>query len=174
MTGDDKHDKDLDNYLEDGDGISRKYHHHADETPPAHLDAAILAASRKAVGAGPRKNIGPFSGRWHVPISIAAVVVLSVLVVFNIPDEEVVTGQARLMERDIAGEMESVGAGAQLPQLDKALTEEIAKAAESAVMPELEMAEDNATAPAAPSTFRAEAFMDEAAEAISSGGEPQA
>lgn len=50
----------------------------ADAAPPAHLDDAIRAAARREVAAGPRR-----AGirRWAVPVSLAAVVVLSVSVV---------------------------------------------------------------------------------------------
>lgn len=46
--------------------------------PPAHLDDAIRAAARREVAAGPRR-----AGvrRWAVPVSLAAVLVLSVSVV---------------------------------------------------------------------------------------------
>ena len=56
----------------DDDAISRRYREHAREQPPAALDEAILAASRRAVHAGPRGN------RWAVPASIAAVLVLGI------------------------------------------------------------------------------------------------
>jgi hypothetical protein len=54
------------------DAISRRYREGAREEPPASLDAAILAASRRAVQAGPRRN------RWAMPVSIAAVLVLGI------------------------------------------------------------------------------------------------
>src|SRR5690606_8818348 len=50
----------------------------ADELPPPQLDDAIRAAARREVGAGPRRA-GP--RRWPVPLSLAAVVVLSVTLV---------------------------------------------------------------------------------------------
>jgi hypothetical protein len=46
------------------------------------VDAAILAASRRAVGAGPRGS------RWAVPVSLAAVLVLGIGVVLNIQREQ--------------------------------------------------------------------------------------
>ena len=76
-------DQELEDYLADRDGLAQAYRSAAGEEPPAHLDGAILAASRKAVGAKPRRMFT----RWHVPVSLAAVVVLSVLVVFNLPEE---------------------------------------------------------------------------------------
>lgn len=56
--------------------LSRAYRSGADEQPPPHLDAVILAEARKAVSAP-----GPFSSRWSVPLSTAAVIVLSVVLV---------------------------------------------------------------------------------------------
>ncbi|MCG6887180.1 MAG: hypothetical protein LJE74_08225 [Proteobacteria bacterium] len=56
--------------------ISQTYQGLDKPTPPAGLDDRILAAARREVGAGPRK--ASFSRRWAVPISAAAVLVLSV------------------------------------------------------------------------------------------------
>lgn len=57
-----------------------------DEPSPA-LDAAIRAAARREVGARPRP-VGPFFSRsWRVPLSLAAVVVLSVSLVTLIREE---------------------------------------------------------------------------------------
>jgi hypothetical protein len=56
------------------------------EGPPAHLDAAILAAARREVGARPRALSA--LRRWRVPVSIAAVVVLSMSLVTLVKEEE--------------------------------------------------------------------------------------
>ncbi len=87
MTGNDKDGNDLNEYQAGKDGLSQAYQQNASEMPSATTDEAILAASRKAVGSGPVRVTAPFSSTWHVPVSIAAVVVLSVLVVFNLPNE---------------------------------------------------------------------------------------
>jgi hypothetical protein len=66
--------------------LDRAYRAGAREEPPSHLDAAILAAAHREVGARPR----PLSARlhaWRVPVSIAAVVVLSVSVVTLMREE---------------------------------------------------------------------------------------
>ena len=42
---------------------------HSTETPPAHVDAAILAAAHRAVGSGPRR-----AWRWWMPLAAAAVI----------------------------------------------------------------------------------------------------
>lgn len=87
MTGKDKYDIELENYLDGSDGLTNAYHQDAKGMSPIHADEAILAASRKAIGTGPASVKPIFSEKWHVPVSIAAVVVLSVLVVFNLPNE---------------------------------------------------------------------------------------
>ena len=58
--------------------LAALYRAGADAAPPAHLDDAIRAAARREVAAGPRR-----AGirRWTVPVSLAAVIVLSVSVV---------------------------------------------------------------------------------------------
>jgi hypothetical protein len=56
------------------------------DAPPPHLDAAILAAARREVGARPRPLSAQFR-RWRVPVSIAAVVVLSMSLVTLVKEE---------------------------------------------------------------------------------------
>jgi len=72
--------------------VSAGYQALGRESPPEALDAAILAASRRAVGAGPRRNR---LRRWALPVSIAAVVVLTMSIVVRIqlerPDLETAT-----------------------------------------------------------------------------------
>jgi hypothetical protein len=63
--------------------VSAGYRALGDESPPQALDAAILAASRRAVGAGPRRP-GSAMRRWALPVSIAAVVVLTMSLVVRI------------------------------------------------------------------------------------------
>lgn len=63
--------------------VSAGYRALGDEGPPQALDAAILAASRRAVGAGPRRA-GFSVRRWALPVSIAAVVVLTMSLVVRI------------------------------------------------------------------------------------------
>ena len=64
------------------DAISRRYRGMAREEPPAAIDDAILAASRRAVGAGPRRN------RWAVPVSLAAVLVLGLGIALRMQVEQ--------------------------------------------------------------------------------------
>jgi hypothetical protein len=67
--------------------LERLYREAAHEAPPAHLDAAILAAARREVGSRPR-SVASALRRWHVPVSIAAVVVVSVTLVILVREEE--------------------------------------------------------------------------------------
>ncbi len=56
--------------------VTEAYQGLGNENPPEAIDAAILAASRRAVGARPTVA-GARARRWALPISIAAVVVLT-------------------------------------------------------------------------------------------------
>ena len=57
------------------DKLSRRYRELAREEPSAQVDGLILAASRRAVSAGPRRA---GTRQWMVPASIAAVLVLGI------------------------------------------------------------------------------------------------
>jgi len=66
--------------------LDRLYREAGGEAPPARLDAVILAAAHREAGARPR----PLSStlrRWRVPVSIAALVVLSVSLVTLVQQE---------------------------------------------------------------------------------------
>ena len=78
-----KDDRLLDEYLRGGSPLSRVYRETGREEPPAHLDAAILAQAKAAVGARRSKP------RWFMPLSLAATVVLSVGVVLLMSREGV-------------------------------------------------------------------------------------
>lgn len=58
--------------------LAEIYRAAADAAPPAHLDDAIRAAARREVAAGPQRA---GARRWAMPVSLAAVLVLSVSVV---------------------------------------------------------------------------------------------
>ena len=59
----------------------------ARDVPPGALDAAILAAARREVGARPRPAGFSFAHSWRAPLSIAAVIVLSVSLVTLMREE---------------------------------------------------------------------------------------
>jgi hypothetical protein len=61
--------------------LSGVYRAASAEIPPAQLDAAIQAAARRAVGARPQATGFSFLRAWRVPLSIAAVLVMSVSMV---------------------------------------------------------------------------------------------
>lgn len=82
----------LEAFLAGGSELSRRYKESSGEQPPAHVDAAILAASRWAVGADNKRaaksRIAPAQRRrlvqWSVPLAMAAVVVLAVTLTLTI------------------------------------------------------------------------------------------
>ena len=77
----------LEEYLKGNSFISRRYRKEAMAEPSPHLDAAIIAAAKKA--AENKKTVsGPFTARWYIPLSLAAVVVISFSVVFKIYDRD--------------------------------------------------------------------------------------
>lgn len=88
------HDQDTDDKY-----LSEIYASLKQEQPSSEQDEKILAAARKEVVTDnavvtkgdssliPKKAAGPFSGRWAVPVSLAAVIVLSVTLVVMIERE---------------------------------------------------------------------------------------
>ncbi len=71
----------------DDPGLARLYREAAREEPPVHLDAAILAAAHRGVGARPQLLGSAWLGSWRLPVSVAAVVALSVSLVTLMFDE---------------------------------------------------------------------------------------
>ena len=83
---------------EDDKYLSDLYSELSQEQPSASLDEKILSQARHEVTeqktsgvetgvqgeSFPKKGAGPFSGRWTAPVSLAAVIVLSVTVVVMI------------------------------------------------------------------------------------------
>lgn len=68
----------FEDYLQGQSDLSRLYRDGAAETPPLALDETILAASRRAVRSRPRVMHPRFARSWVVPVSLAAVLVLSI------------------------------------------------------------------------------------------------
>ena len=73
-------------YLEGDTELSRLYRVSAKDLPSQALDAAVLERARDAVRA--RRATGPFAANWSVPLSLAAVIVVSVTVVVLMPPED--------------------------------------------------------------------------------------
>ena len=67
--------------------LTALYREAARDMPPPALDAAILAAARREVGARPRPAGFSFARAWRGPLSVAAVVVLSVSLVMLMREE---------------------------------------------------------------------------------------
>jgi hypothetical protein len=66
--------------------LAAAYRAAADVLPPPQLDDAIRAAARREVGAGPRHAV---LRRWSVPLSLVAVVVLSVTLVTQMHEQDI-------------------------------------------------------------------------------------
>lgn len=89
--------------------ISRIYQSAKHAEPPAHLDETILAASRNVIKHKSRTT-GPFSGSWPVTFSIAALVIITVVIVpvtmhetpDNKPISDYETGMAEPQEQKLA------------------------------------------------------------------------
>jgi hypothetical protein len=79
-------------------GLDRLYGAAAPEEPPAHLDAALAAAARREVGARPR-SLSARLRAWRVPVSIAAVLVLSVSLVTLMEEEGGEAGAPPVLRR---------------------------------------------------------------------------
>lgn len=62
--------------------VSERYRPNAQDDPPARLDAAVLAAARREVEQARRRR------NWHMPASIAAMLVLGVSLVLIVRDNE--------------------------------------------------------------------------------------
>lgn len=71
----------------DDEKISSLYHEADTPAPPKTLDDAILAASRDAVDKSASTK-GPFSGRWPAAASIAAVIVITIILVPILKQQE--------------------------------------------------------------------------------------
>lgn len=78
MSADTPQDSELKQLLADTAALRRRYRAVSQEEPPAQLDEAIRAAARRDVRARPRAAGSRLGTSWHIPASIAAVVVVSV------------------------------------------------------------------------------------------------
>lgn len=84
----DKDTREFEDYLKGESAISQQYRRESVEEPSGQLDEAILAASRKSVNSAPKMVRGPFSSHWQVPLSLAAVMILSVTAVILVQEQE--------------------------------------------------------------------------------------
>ncbi len=68
----------FESYLQSESSLSRVYKATAKETPPVELDTRILERARQAVHGQARVGRSPFANNWMIPVSLAAVLVLTV------------------------------------------------------------------------------------------------
>ena len=71
----------------DDEKISSLYHEAGSPAPSKRLDDTILTASREAVDT-PAATRGPFSGRWPAAVTIAAVIVITIILVPVLQQQE--------------------------------------------------------------------------------------
>ena len=64
--------------------ISDLYQQSSQETPPAHVDRAVMDRARKSVR---RRAYSPFGNNWVAGAAMAGVVMLSVLLLLDVPQE---------------------------------------------------------------------------------------
>ncbi len=68
----------FESYLQNESSLSRVYKATAKETPPVELDTRILERARQAVRRQARVGRSPFANNWMIPVSLAAMLVLTV------------------------------------------------------------------------------------------------
>jgi len=76
----------LEEYLKGDSALSRAYGAEGKAQVPGHLDKAIVSAAHEAIKAkqAPKVAYSPFARNWYVPVSMAAVLMLCVSLVFTI------------------------------------------------------------------------------------------
>ena len=78
------------------EALSRAWAQVSRDEPPVALDDAIRAAARRAAQAGPRPTGARASSRWRVPVSVAAVLVISATITLLVAEREAhVPGEAQ-------------------------------------------------------------------------------
>ena len=84
MTDESKNpDKELDEFLQGNSEFASMYEQASTEEVPARLDSAVLRMARESQHRPVIKSVSPFSNNWKVPLSLAAVLVLSVTVILK-------------------------------------------------------------------------------------------
>ena len=96
MTNNEKDDKELNDYLEGNSEISNGYRASNSAEPASSLDAKILSAAKEAVTEiKPKSKVKFHKSPWVKPVSIAALITLSVSLVITMQQE---TGQPLISE----------------------------------------------------------------------------
>lgn len=142
MSGPSEKDRELEGYLSGDSPLSRAYKkEEARELPPPHLDAQILAEAHRADAAPERRAVAsPFSGRWMVPASVAAVVVLAISVAVLLPQGR--PGYER--QRDLSSDSVAPGVGTSAADRVEGYEAKQAPAAEYAPAPPTALESDRA------------------------------
>jgi hypothetical protein len=86
---DPREDRELEEYLEGGSPLSRRYREASGEQPAPGTDEAILAASRRAVQSRPECVPTLIPRTWFKPLSLAAIIVLSATIVITLQRDDV-------------------------------------------------------------------------------------
>lgn len=107
-------------------GLTALYRVAAREDPPPALDDTIRAAARRAVASRPQRVSSPFVRSWRVPLSIAAVMLLTVSLVTVMREEapEILLppgGERVLGEPDHMRAGPAADAGESMPAVPKTL-----------------------------------------------------
>ena len=88
--------RDLEAFLARDTPLQRRWRDAVDDEPSPALDEALGAAARDAVS-GPRQHVpSPFMARWRVPMSIAAVLVVSATLTLMVADRREHLPQAEM------------------------------------------------------------------------------
>jgi hypothetical protein len=99
MAHNDQNDKELNNYLNGNSDLSNSYRASNTVEPPVHLDEAILLSAKEAVVNAKQEAKPVFHrSRWTLPVSIAAVITLSVSLVVTMQQE---TGQPLISQPEV-------------------------------------------------------------------------
>jgi hypothetical protein len=86
MSHEQEQDREFEAYLKGESPLSQTYAGMRGQEPPARLDHAILAEAHRAVGGGAAGARGrPAWRRWSLPLSLAATLVVAVLVGLELP-----------------------------------------------------------------------------------------
>lgn len=86
MPTDNRNDKAFNDYLKGDSDLSRRYRDSARPEPPEHLDDVIIAAGRDVLKKPGRKVVRLLPRTWYKPVSMAALVVVCVSLVFTLYD----------------------------------------------------------------------------------------
>ncbi len=104
MSNHEQDDKALDEYLEGNSEISKRYRAENTEGPSSSLDEKILSAAKEAVTESkPKPRIRFHKAPWAKPVSIAAIITLSVSLIITMQQE---TGQSVMSDsKEINGSL---------------------------------------------------------------------